>query len=291
VRGTTEAGAMAVYLLGFRQPDLSLRPRRLDLGLHDDMCEDPPAWWLLKKKKTMYHNGGGDVRSVRSLKQFMMSPLNFPEVFDKAEPDFRDIRAYLLSIQAPKYPLPIDPGLARKGEAVFNDTCARCHGTYGAKWTYPNKVIPIDRIGTDRARFDGLSKEFGDYYNRSWFAREYKGIETEGYQAPPLDGIWATAPYFHNGSVPTVYNVLNSKSRPKVFTRSYRTELADYDAHKLGWKVTVLGAAPDPKKTPPIDFRKVYDTTRPGRGNGGHTFGDRLSEGERLAVIEYLKTL
>ena len=41
----------------------------------------------------------------------------------------------------------------------------------------------------------------------------------------------------------------------------------------------------------PYEQRKVYDTTRPGRGNGGHTYGDRLTEDERLAVIEYLKTL
>ena len=57
------------------------------------------------------------------------------------------------------------------------------------------------------------------------------------------------------------------------------------------WKIQALDAAPDPAKTTPLELRKVYDTTKPGRGNGGHTFGDRLSEEERLAVIEYLKTL
>jgi hypothetical protein len=291
VRGTTEAGGMSVYLLGYREPDLSLRARRLDLGLHDDLCEDPPAWWLLKKKKTMYHTGGGDARSVRSLMQFMMSPLNFPSAFHEAESDFADIRAYLLTLEAPKYPLPIDRDLARKGEALFHDTCARCHGTYGAKWTYPNKVIPLDQIGTDRRRFEGITRKFGEYYNKSWFAGDYQALESEGYQAPPLDGIWATAPYFHNGSVPTVYHVLNSKARPRIYTRSFRTDLGAYDACKLGWKVEVLPEAPDPRKLTPIEFRKVYDTSKPGRGNGGHTFGDRFSEEERLAVIEYLKTL
>ena len=115
VRGTVEAGGMAVFLLGYREPDLSLRISRLDLDLHDDMCEDTPAWWLLKKKKTMYYDGGGDPRSVRSLMQFMMSPLNFPSAFEKAEPDFKDIREFLLSIQPPKYPLPIDAELADAG--------------------------------------------------------------------------------------------------------------------------------------------------------------------------------
>jgi hypothetical protein len=291
VRGTNEAGGMAVYLLGHRQPDLSLLFRRVDLDLHDDLCEDVPAWWLLKKKKTMYYTGGGDVRSVRSLMQFMMSPLNGPADFKNAEADFKDIREFLLSIQPPKYPLRIDADLAAKGEDLFTANCSRCHGTYGEKWTYPNKIVPIDKIGTDRRRFDGVTAKFGEYYNKSWFAEDYKALESDGYQAPPLDGIWATAPYFHNGSAPTVYHVLNSKARPKLFTRSYRTDLDAYDAEKLGWKVDVLDAPPDPAKTTPIEMRKVYDTTKPGRANTGHTFGDELSDAERKAIIEYLKTL
>jgi mono/diheme cytochrome c family protein len=291
VRGTSEAGGMAVFLLGYRDPDLRLRLRPVDLELHDDLCEDPPAWWLLKKKKTMYHTGGADTRSVRSLMQFMMSPLNPPSAFAKAEADFRDIRAFLLSLEAPKYPLPIDRDLAARGEKLFVDNCSRCHGTYGEKWTYPNKVIPIDKIGTDRKRFDGITRKFGEYYAKSWFGQDYAPLEITGYQAPPLDGVWATAPYFHNGCAPTVYHVLNSKSRPKMFTRSYRTDLEDYDSRKLGWKVEVLRSAPDAAKTPSIEFRKVYDTRQPGRSNGGHTFGDHLTDPERMAVIEYLKTL
>jgi hypothetical protein len=291
VRGTNEAGGMAVFLLGYREPNLSLRLVRKDLDLQDDLCEDVPAWWHLKKKKTMYYTGGTDTRSVRSLMQFMMSPLNMPAAFHKAESHFKDIRAYLLSIESPKYPLPIDRKLANKGNGVFNDNCSRCHGTYGAKWTYPNKIVPIDEIGTDRRRFDGISRKFGEYYNKSWFAEDYKALESDGYQAPPLDGIWATAPYLHNGSVPTVYNVLNSKTRPKVFTRSYHTDRDAYDAKKLGWKVQLLQNALDPTKTSGNELRKVYDTTQSGRGNGGHTYGDKLSEEERMAVIEYLKTL
>jgi hypothetical protein len=291
VRGTNEAGAMAVFLLGYREPDLRLRLQRLDLDLQDDLCEDVPAWWLLKKKKTMYYSAGSDARSVRSLMQFMMSPLNPPSAFHKAEADFRDIRAFLLSIEAPKYPLPIDRKLAERGEALFLENCARCHGTYGARWTYPNKVIPIDKIGTDRRRFDGITRKFSAYYAKTWFAHDYVPLQSAGYQAPPLDGIWATAPYLHNGSAPTVWHVLNSKARPKVFTRSYRTDLDAYDAAKLGWKVEVLTEAPDPGKLSPLEVRKIYDTTQPGRGNAGHTFGDHLSDGERRALIEFLKTL
>ncbi len=298
VRGTTEAAGMAVYLLGMRDPDLSIRSSRLDLDLRDDLCEDTPAWWLLKKKRTMYHTGGGDARSVRSLMQFMLSPLNPPSAFTKAEPVFRDIQAYLLTLEPPKYPFPIDHGLAHQGEVVFNRTCSRCHGTYGPDGTYPNRIVPLAEIGTDPARYYGLTEKFGRHFNRSWFTRErggwfaddYVGRITAGYQAPPLDGVWATAPYFHNGSVPTVYDVLNSKARPRVFTRSYRTEAEDYDPEAVGWRVQVLACGPEPS-LPGVERRKVYDTTQPGRGNGGHTYGDRLSEAERRAVIEYLKTL
>jgi mono/diheme cytochrome c family protein len=291
VRGTSEAGAMAVFLLGYREPDLRLRGQRIDLDLQDDLCEDVPAWWLVKKKKTMYYTGSSDTRSVRSLMQFMLSPLNPPSAFSQAENDFKDIRAFLQTIQPPRYPLAIDQQRAHKGEKIFVEHCARCHGTYGAQWTYPNKVVPIDVIGTDRRRYDGITRKFGDYYAKSWFGHDYSPLETEGYQAPPLDGVWATAPYLHNGCAPTVWHVLNSKARPSVFTRSYRTDLDAYDPVKLGWKFEVLSQAPDASKVSPLELRRVYDTTQPGRGNGGHTFGDRLTEDERTAVIEYLKTL
>src|SRR5262249_24325369 len=150
-------------------------------------------------------------------------------------------------------------------------------------------------IGTDPNRYEGLSQAFGDYYNKSWFGHEKPGTEyqaqrTAGYQAPPLDGIWATAPYLHNGSVPPVYHLLNSQTRPKRFTRSYQTDNDAYGPAKLGWKIQVLDQPADPS-LPPRERRKVYDTSLPGRGNSGHTFGDALSDDERMAVIEYLKTL
>jgi hypothetical protein len=298
VRGTSEAGGMAVFLLGHRTPDLALQAKRTELGLHDDLCEDPPAWWTLKKKKSMYHTGGADARSVRSLMQFMMGPLNGPGAFEREEAVFADIQAFLLSLQPPKYPFPVDSGLAAKGQTIFERTCSKCHGTYGKNWSYPNRVVKIDEIGTDRRRFDGITEEYARYYDHSWFAREKKGWfideyrirASTGYQAPPLDGIWATAPYFHNGSAPTVYNVLKSESRPKLFTRSFRTDKDAYDPVKLGWKVQEVDRTADPA-LPAIERRKVYDTSQPGRGNGGHVFGDDLSEEERMALIEYLKTL
>jgi hypothetical protein len=102
-----------------------------------------------------------------------------------------------------------------------------------------------------------------------------------------LDGIWITAPYFHNGSVPTIEAVLNSKLRPTYWTRDFGQESSSgdsskYDYEKLGWQFQALRAA---------DNKYIYNTTLPGYGNYGHRFGDQLSEEERMAVIEYLKTL
>ena len=89
--------------------------------------------------------------------------------------------------------------------------------------------------------------------------------------------------------MPTLYGVLNSKARPSIFRRTFRTDRDVYDERNVGWKVTELDAAP--KGLSGIEAREVYDTSKPGRGNGGHTYGDGLSEADRRAVIEYLKTL
>jgi hypothetical protein len=157
--------------------------------------------------------------------------------------------------------------------------------------------VPLETIGTDPVLAESVSAINLDYLNKSWLARQigpdgkpYRFHPHRGYQAPPLDGVWATGPYFHNGSVPTVYHVLNSRARPKIYTRSYRTEKKDYDPIKLGWKIQVLDRPPNPGLSG-YERRKIYDTTQRGRHNTGHPFGDKLTEKERWAVIEYLKTL
>jgi Cytochrome c len=296
VRGTSESIASGVYLFQFRNPDLSLR-MPIKLQYTNSACEDVPAWWLLKKKKTMYATGSHSSRSVRPLMSLLLHPFNGAEYVKKQEPVFRDIQAYMLSLEPPKYPFPINQQRAATGKSLFERTCARCHGTHGPESEYPNKIVDVDAIGTDPTLATGFPVEAEEMFNRGWFGEEQgpdgkklSATGHRGYQAPPLDGIWATAPYFHNGSAPTVAHVLNSKARPRIFTRSYRTDREEYDPVNLGWKITVLERGPDPT-LPAIERRKVYDTTQPGRANTGHTFGDKLTEEERMAIIEYLKTL
>jgi mono/diheme cytochrome c family protein len=297
VRGTIDPVNPVTFLMTFRDLDLNLTGNDFQLDYSKDVVSDPPAWWHLKRKTTRNWTGGVNVNAMRIDMVNLLTPLNSPQHIKKHETTFADIHAFVMSIEAPKYPFAIDATLAEKGRGLFNETCARCHGTYGPDGKYPNKIVALDTIGTDPTLARSLTGKNIEILNKTWFAQEknadggwYTIAKTPGYQAPPLDGVWATAPYFHNASVPTVYQVLDSRSRPRVFTRSFRWEKEDYDTEKLGWKITVLDRPPD-AELPPHERRRIYDTSLPGRSNAGHTFGDDLTAEQRQAVIEYLKTL
>jgi mono/diheme cytochrome c family protein len=104
------------------------------------------------------------------------------------------------------------------------------------------------------------------------------------YAAKPLAGIWATAPYLHNGSVPTMYDLLlPAAQRQKGFTAGQR----EYDPVRLGYQQDAT------KYQVPAGLTPTYlDTSLPGNSNGGHDWKlDSLSDDQRWALIEYLKTL
>lgn len=296
VRGTIDPVSPVAFLMTFRDADLNLQ-RPVALDYFADVCSDPPAWWQIKRKKTRDWTGGIDARSTRVDMANLLNPFNSGAYIRQQEQAFADISAYLLTIESPKYPFPIERSLAAQGGELFAEHCAKCHGTHGPDGKYPNKIVPLETLGTDPVLAEAISGRNLEHFNKSWFAQEttpdgdrLKVTLYHAYQAPPLDGVWATAPYFHNASVPTVYHVLNSQARPQVFTRSYRTEKEDYDQENVGLRVSVLDRSPEPS-LPSLERRKVYDTTQRGRSNSGHTFGDKLTDGERRAVIEYLKTL
>ena len=101
----------------------------------------------------------------------------------------------------------------------------------------PSKIVPLDVIGTDPARSLGISDRAVAHYNSTWFGKpDPVATERIGYQAPPLDGIWASAPYLHNGSIPTLHALLDSSTRPNRFTRPPSTDFDQYDAQHVGWK-------------------------------------------------------
>jgi|GEM_PF-3132815 len=160
VRGTSEASNFAVYLMQFR--DAELRHRLpVKYPLCENLCEDVPAWWHFRKKKTIYHLGVADSRSVRTLMPFLLIPGNSAESIKEREPDFADIRAYLLSLEPPRYPYAIDRALAEQGKAVFEHNCGRCHGSYGGEARYPNKLVPLDVAGTDATLAHAFAPEGG----------------------------------------------------------------------------------------------------------------------------------
>lgn len=288
-RGRTNAFIFSLELLRRRNEDLSMRKDPLPMGDYADFDLDPPAWWYLKKKTAIYADGGVKGDFTRSIMQFTMGEPS-GEKIRGWESDFKDNLAYLKSIDAPRFPLAIDRKLAGEGKALFEKTCSGCHGSYGPEARYPNKIIPIDVIGTDSTRLTKLTKEFRDYYKQTWFGSGglYSFDYGTGYVAPPLDGVWASAPYFHNGSVPSLYGVLTPEARPKYFRRIGGAK--DYDEKNLGLKVETL-AGPAPADATPEVRRRVVDTTITGLGNQGHLFASRLNEKEKRQILEYLKTL
>ena len=301
--GTTNAVMFGVALMRHRDPDLKIvqRPPRFDL-VHHDM--DAPAWWHYAKRRSLYADGFAP-KGHRMLMQFLLVKENGPEKFHAWEDDFRDIERWIDSLEPPRWPGPVDAALAEKGGAIFRQHCADCHGTYdaggAAQETYPDRIVDIAEVGTDRVRLDALTaKERGDL-NRSWFAHLGDDAATmhdrespAGYVAPPLDGVWATAPYFHNGSVPTLWHVLHPAQRPGVWKRTP----TGYDRARVGLEVEEMESMPGTreqggtgKKLTSAERRRHFDTSKPGKSAAGHDFPDALDEDEKTAVLEYLKTL
>ena len=104
--------------------------------------------------------------------------------------------------------------------------------------------------------------------------------ERIGYQAPPLDGIWASAPYLHNGSVPTLHALLDSSTTAQSLhpTALNRLRPLRRPASRLEVPVSVSDQEVAAMKRSPHEAHFLYDTSRFGLGNQGHTFGDKLSE-------------
>jgi cytochrome c5 len=289
--GTTNAVMFGVALMRHRAPDLSIvqRPPRFDL-VHHDM--DAPAWWHYRRRQTLYADGFA-AKGHRMLMQFLLVKENGPEKFHEWEDDFRAIEEWIGSLEPPAWPGPIDRDRAARGATVFAAHCAACHGTYGPDAAYAERVIPIEEIGTDRVRLDSLTAKERGELNASWFghfgddAEEIRDREDPGgYVPPPLDGVWASGPYFHNGSVPTLWHVLHPAERPVVWRRSP----AGYDEGRVGLEVEERGDLP-PGRLSSADRRTYFDTRKPGKSAAGHDFPDALTEDEKAAVLEYLKTL
>jgi cytochrome c peroxidase len=161
---------------------------------------------------------------------------------------------------------------------VFDANCASCHAS-----DKTGRRMPLAAVGTDPERMKTWSKENAVAANVvvSKFGIERKGLveaPLDGYNPPFLDGIWLRAPYLHNGSVPTLRDLLEPPAqRPKAFWRGYDV----YDPKNVGFK------SGDEAKL----VGTLHDTSLRANGNRGHAFGTELPAGQKEALLEYLKTL
>ncbi|MGZ8544883.1 MAG: c-type cytochrome [Flavisolibacter sp.] len=285
-KGVNVADRLAAVLVAHRDPTNFkwLDEPALDIP-NEVIPTDTPPWWLLKKKNAMFYNGFGRGDFGRFLMASNLLTVSDTSESRKVNEHMPDVLAYIYSLEAPVFPKPVNQALVESGRQIFNSNCSGCHGTYGTTETYPNLLIPQSIIGTDSFLYKSnySNPQFVNWFNKSWFTKGDHPARLEpyaGYIAPPLDGIWITAPYLHNGSIPTLEGVLNSKSRPAFWSRDFDRPVYNYDIP--GWQY---------KSETSASNTSVYNSTLPGYGNYGHYFGDHLSEEQRKAVIEYLKTL
>ena len=287
-RGANPANKIAAALSAHRDRETLIWKDEPAVTIPEEVIpSDVPPWWVLKKKHAMFYPGIGRGDFSKYLMASSLLTMTDSTKATEVNEHFPDVLAFINSIEPPAYPMSIDQDLAEKGQMIFELNCSACHGTYGPEESYPNLLVSLDRVGTDPALSNAYSNSDFDYYvdwfNTGWFSKDPNRAElvTEGgYVAQPLDGIWASAPYLHNGSVPTLDDLLNSSQRPTYWKRTFEDD--DYDFAKVGWNYTT----PDSKED-----GDTYDATLRGYGNQGHTFGDALSAEDRTALIEYLKTL
>lgn len=223
-------------------------------------------------------------------------------------------------LPAPAYPFSVDIALAKQGETLFGENCAECH--------QPNNGKVYQNIGTDMGRavvadtlvtigaqagftaLDVCSPET-EVIMEGKVRRpcaEYKGVslknksylamtapkQHDGYNALPLIGLWAQAPYLHNGSVPTLYHMLMPEERPDTFIKSR----LDYDQELVGfsWDPGI------PASTGEDEGYLFKPTTSDSISNKGHDKDIEMhgkifkldwsdDKTGALALLEYMKTM
>jgi hypothetical protein len=301
------------------------RSPRPDPLAHSVADSKPAVWWNIKYKNRWLSDGAivsGNPIDTSFLWNELGRGTDLRELerwFEMNEKIVRELAAAVFSSEAPRMtdffpPERIDFERARKGQQHFIQACARCHGTYAKAWDLPeSKRLPLaDRlrtlevrypettkvidVGTDPLRYLGM-RSVAQGLNPLAIS-EKRGIlikPQKGYVPPPLVGIWARYPYFHNNSAPTLCAVLSAaETRPVVYWAGEALDRErDFDPDCVGY--------PSGSRVPPRwkkDAQYFFDTRKTGLSNRGHDTGIFIKDGreiftaaEKRELIEFLKTL
>ena len=218
-----------------------------------------------------------------------------PATAEEHIPQAVQILDFVRAYEPPPFPGPIDPARAARGREIYQAQCAQCHGEYSAGLqsvrlvSFPNRHVPQAEMNTDSARWQPDSSLI-PVLRKTEFGKHMDAASTGGYVATPLTALWATAPYLHNGSVPTLWHLMHPDLRPDRFY---------VGGHRLNFETVGIDGALDADGVyryregyEPWSTPALYDATRPGLRNLGHEreFGS-LTEEEKRALLEYLKLL
>lgn len=245
---------------------------------------DFPSVWNQGIREGMHLHWDGNNTSVRE--RNVSAAFGAGATRDDVDlPRIERIKLWLDKLPAPAFPFEgsADAAKLERGKALFMARCASCHAPTGA---HVGEVVPLEDIGTDEHRLNSYTTKLQQLqlaYGRG-YDWEFKHFQkTNGYANQPLDGIWARAPYLHNGSVPTLWDLLTpAERRPERFYRGHDV----YDPVRLGFRVDVRAIEGRPAF--------LFDTRLPGNSNKGHTgkrYGTDLDDSDKWALLEYLKTL
>lgn len=252
-------------------------PWRVKFGMqpeNDTMVAtvDYPSIWNqdIRRQSWLHWDGNNNSLAERNLSAALAGGAT-EDSLDHAS--IERVAEWTLVAPPPQYPYAIDEALAAQGGKIYQEQkCGSCHEPDGE---FYGDVTPIAELGTDPGRLDLFSAEMVENFEtvgagRPWQFSHYR--KSNGYANVPLDGIWVRAPYLHNGSVPTLYDLLSPpEERPAEFKRGCDS----FDKEKVGFRCSE-------------GF--TFDVAEEGNGNSGHLYGVELSMPDRLALIEYLKT-
>jgi len=189
---------------------------------------------------------------------------------------------YFRGLAPPPSPHRPDTAGVERGKALCAAHCGECHGETGARTL---TIIPPGEIGTDIQRntmwTEAARAAYTDYREGyEWDFRSFRKVA--GYIAEPLYGLWLNGPYLHNGSVPTLRDLLKApEERPRAFVRG----LDVVDGTNGGF------VSPPCDPVTPLDAGFCYDTQLIGNSNAGHLYGTVLSAAEKGDLLAYLLTL